>query len=326
MKYFNDYISEGLIKKNSSLRNIKYKPKDKIELRTIIREKISKMNDDKINLLYLADIDVSDITDMDTLFSGYLASNIVKKIDISGWNTKNVQTMANMFAFCEYVDEIFGLDDLDISNVERMSSMFHDCSKLEKIDISKWDFRKVNSMVGMFRNCKKLKEIVGIENIKTDSLTYASGIFYNCWKLTKLDLNNWNTSNLYSVDHMFYGCKGLKEVRIGNFNMKDVPSIESLFENCQSLQDIDDLSNWYLPSLHNLAKAFKKCFNLVRIKGLDNWFKNGKYFQYKDLEDMFNQCINLKDIGDISHWDNIHNCRNTFKDTNIDNLPSWYYK
>ena len=114
MKTFNKYISESineaLIKKNTSLNKINYKPKNKEELKRIIKDKITKMIDQKSSNLYLADIDVSEISDMNSLFMGIPGSLNIKKINVAGWNTSKVESMGYMFGLHNNLEEISGIE------------------------------------------------------------------------------------------------------------------------------------------------------------------------------------------------------------------------
>lgn len=331
MKTFNKYISESineaLIKKNTSLNNIKYHPKTKEELKSIIREKLDKMVEQNSSNLYLADIDVSEVDDFNSLFMGMSNSLNIKRINILGWNSSKVDSMMYMFALLNNLEEIQGIEDLDMTNVERMSFMFLECKKLKKLDLSKWNTENVTSMSGMFKDCQQLTEIIGIENIKTKQTLYMHDMFYNCFKLKKIDINKWNTSQVMTMESMFKNCKSLKEIKIGKIDTQWVSTMVSMFENCQQLVDIDDLSGWDLHSLTSSKKMFKKCYNLIKIKGLDNWFKDKKQMP-KDMDEMFMECVNLRDIGDIEHWNAnsryIRKSKNMFKNTNIDTIPTWY--
>ena len=327
MKTFNKYISESineaLINKNTKISTYNYFPKTKEELKRIIKDKIAKMVSQKSSNLYLDDIDVSKIDDMNSLFMGIPGSLNIKKIDVTGWNTSKVESMGYMFGLLNNLKEISGIEDFHTENVERMSYMFLECKKLKKINLSNWNIKKVTSLSGMFKDCQRLTEIIGLENLKTDVLLYTNDMFYNCFKLEKIDINNWNTSNLFSTANMFRNCKKLTDVKIGKIDTSHIASMESMFENCQSLVNIDDLSNWDLQALSTFKKMFKKCYNLIKIKGLDNWFKGNRQ-QRKYMDEMFAECVNLKDIGDIDYWRFIDSKKDMFKNTNIDNIPKWY--
>ena len=89
-----------MIKIGKSVSNISFyscQPKDKEELKELIKERISKEGSD----CDLNDIDTSKITDMSYLFYD---SNF--NGDISKWNVSNVKTMENMFAYSKFNQDI----------------------------------------------------------------------------------------------------------------------------------------------------------------------------------------------------------------------------
>ena len=93
----------------------KYHPKNKNELRQIIKERIKNEGPE----CDLNDIDVSNITDMYSMFRGSKFNG-----DISKWDVSNVTYMYNMF--CDsYFDGV--ISQWDVSNVMSMTDMFSNC-------------------------------------------------------------------------------------------------------------------------------------------------------------------------------------------------------
>ncbi len=89
--------------------------------------------------------------------------------------------------------------------VVSLSLTFRDFTKLEYIDITQMDTRKVKSMYNMFGNNQNLQTIIGLENIDTSNVTNMQEMFYACAQLTKLDVSNFNTSNVINMSSMFNG-------------------------------------------------------------------------------------------------------------------------
>ena len=117
MKPLVQFIQEKLVIKNK----YKYFPRTKEELEEIIEKRIK----DGGKEVDLNDIDVSNITDMSTLFWGTNFNG-----DISSW---------------------------DVSNVTNMSEMFYECTKFNS-DISSWDVSNVIDMYGMFEECESFNQ------------------------------------------------------------------------------------------------------------------------------------------------------------------------
>ena len=47
-------------------------------------------------------------------------------------------------------------------------------------------------------------------------------MFYDCNKLTSLNLSNFNTNNVKDMSCMFYGCSSLTSLNLFNFNTLNV--------------------------------------------------------------------------------------------------------
>ena len=139
MKSLKSYIQEKLIIKKST--NYKYLPKSKDELKEIIDKRI-KEEGKKVDL---NDIDVSEITDMSSLFNGTGFNG-----DISKWDVSNVTNMRGMFYNCFKFN--CDISNWDVSNVNNISNMFYNCISFNQ-DISKWNVSNVKNMGGIFINC-----------------------------------------------------------------------------------------------------------------------------------------------------------------------------
>ena len=139
MKSINQYILEKLADNS----NYKYFPKTKKELKSIIDKRIKEEGDEAD----LNDIDVSKITDMSYLFSGYRKFNG----DIIKWDVSNVTDMQGMFYECESFNQ--DISNWDVSNVENMEYMFCECAKFNS-NISNWDVSNVNKTKDIFYRCR----------------------------------------------------------------------------------------------------------------------------------------------------------------------------
>ena len=149
MKTIDSYITEKLkINKDIIAKQYNYHPKDKYELRSIIKKLLDERGQDAD----LNDIDVSNVTDMSFIFSDLKIHNI----DISQWNVSNVENMFCMFFDCTNFN--CDLSDWNVSKVENMISMFDCCRKFDS-DLSNWDVSNVNDMKDMFAHCDSLKNI-----------------------------------------------------------------------------------------------------------------------------------------------------------------------
>ena len=211
MKNLINFIQEKYLI-NNDIQTYTCHPEDKFELRKILEERLAKDKDADLN-----DIDVSQITDMgynkfpdDTgLFEDLDPHNI----DISEWDTSNVEDMAAMFWDCENFTGK-GLENWNVSKVKNMGSMFHGCEKLNP-DLSRWDVSNVKDMRWMFSDCK---------------------IF------TGKGLENWDVSNVKNLNYTFNDCSNF-DCDLNNWNLKSLGiACVSTFKNCGSLKNIP---SWY---------------------------------------------------------------------------------
>ena len=138
MKSINIYINEALKLGKS---RYKYHPKTKKELQELIKQLMEERgNDGDFN-----DIDTSEITDMFGLFANSKFNG-----DISRWDVSNVTDISSMFSGCLYFNG--DISKWDVSNVTNMDYMFYRCKSFNQ-DISNWNVSKVKNNQRIFYNC-----------------------------------------------------------------------------------------------------------------------------------------------------------------------------
>ena len=146
------------------------------------------------------------------------------------------------------------LTDIDISELDDLTSIFFGLDNMEVVDISGWDVSNVTIMEYTFSRCKKLKKIIGIENLDVSKLEDTQGMFDMCVSLVELDLTNWNPKLLQKTRYMFYGCSNLKIIKnIENWQLPNIKDVCRMFCDCAKL-DVD-LSNWDLTKIKDSLKV-----------------------------------------------------------------------
>ncbi len=88
-----------------------------------------------------------------------------------------------------------------------------------------------------FDECANLTEIIGMkDNLNTQNVTNMSYMFYNCSKLTSLDLSGFDTQNVTNMSFIFSGCSKLKTIYVGDdWTTDNVTDSYSMFDRCYKL-------------------------------------------------------------------------------------------
>ena len=254
-------ISEYKKSKSNKLElkdNEKYKPKDKVELLKLIKEKV-KFN--KIDTSLITDMsglfqnsklkkfdgietwDTSNVEDMHNMFRGALHFNH----NINNWNVSKVINMEHMFSGCEFFNQ--PLNNWDVSNVKYMAFMFSDCSSFDN-DLSNWNVSNVESMEYMFENAYSFNQDISKWNIS--KVKKLSSMFSDA-KSFNQPLNDWNMSNIESIHGMFKGASNFNQP-LDKWNTSNIKDISFAFAYCINFNQ--DLESWKLGENINMKYAF----------------------------------------------------------------------
>ena len=136
-------------------------------------------------------------------------------VDLSKFNTAEVESMANMFYCCSNLQSITFGDNWNTENVEDMSYMFAGCTRLQSIDLSHFSNKSCTDMTYMFGLCASLKELDMSTFTGDGQKDYARvyRMFYYCADLEAIyTCDRWvghysdtEDNNGYK-GYMFYGC------------------------------------------------------------------------------------------------------------------------
>ena len=122
--------------------------------------------------------------------------------------------MNSMFNGCSSLTSI-DLSGFDTSQVDSMGSMFYNCSSLASLDLSGFDTSQVTSMGYMFSGCSDLKTL-DLSGFDTSHVTSMRYMFYKCSSLASLDLSGFDTSQVTYMDVMFNSCSSLRLLAISD--------------------------------------------------------------------------------------------------------------
>ena len=244
MKQLSTYIQEKLII-NKDYRDNTIVVKSFDELRKIIEDRYDKLGPGtKKKPIDFNDIDTSNIT----TFNGLFSRLEFEYIDISLWDTSQVDSMKNMFYSCEKLVSIGDIGEWDVSNVKTFRGMFFDCVILKSIgDLTDW---KV-----------------------TDKLTDTALMFCMCYKLKNIgDIGRWEMKNVSNTCQMFQRCDELEYIGdVSSWDLGNVKSMSGMFRSCKNLTDIGDLSKWKKPKDFKRNFYFENVFTDSSIKNIPDW-------------------------------------------------------
>lgn len=187
----------------------------------------------------------------------YLFRNYANLTEINFNNcfyTDENVSLIETFAGCEKL-ETLDLSNWNTSNVEIMSRMFKGCASLTTVNLDGWDTSKSMNFDNLFDGCASL-ESVDVSHFDTSAARHMGYMFAGCESLTALDVSHFNTTGVYEFDGMFSGCTRLTTVGdLSAWNTERIVSMNSMFENCSSLTSIGNLKIPYMCSVKDMYKG-----------------------------------------------------------------------
>ncbi len=132
-------------------------------------------------------------TSTNAWFSGFEA--LEEFVNIEYLHTDKCTDMMEMFANCHVLKEL-DLSHFDTKNVSRIQSMFMNCKALKTIDVSNFDISHVTNCMLMFAFCDELTTIVCAEDWSKHTFEYSSNMFYSSPKLAG------GKGTVYDADHI----------------------------------------------------------------------------------------------------------------------------
>jgi len=241
--------------------------------------------------LDLSNWDTGNIQYMIATFDG--CTNLTE-LNCSTWNTGKVYNMQLAFYNCNSLVTI-PVGDWDTRNVMYMDKAFAYCTSLTTLDVSKWDTSKVVELTNTFYHCSSLKTL-DVSKWKTSNVTRADSLFSSCEKLTSLDVSKWDTGNITTASGMFAACRILTTLDVSKWDTSKMTNISSMFNSCASLTTLD-VSKWNTSNVTNMKSIFSSCPSLISLDA-SKWDTSN----VKDMAGVFAYCKSLTAL-DVSKWD-----------------------
>ena len=216
------------------------------------------------------------------------------------------------------------------------------------------------SLNGFCASLKKLETITDLEYLNTENVTNMSSMFYNCSKLTSLDVTKFNTANVTDMSYMFDNCSKLTSLDVTKFNTANVTNMTNMFARCSALTSLD-VSKFNTVNVTNMSGMFYSCdaltsldvtkFNTANVTDMSYMFDNCSKLTSLDVTNfntekvtsmsyMFSGCTNLTSL-DVTKFNtaNVSDTSDMFSDcskltsldvskfntVNVTNMNSMFY-
>ena len=192
-----------------------------------------------LDLINLADIDLSgfdtrDVTNMQNMFRNIAVTGL----DLSGFQTENVTDMTGMFYDAKNITSL-DLTPLNTSKVTDMHYMFTNMNSLTSLNLSRINTSNVTNMTGMFWRVRNLPTL-DLSKFDTRNVTDMSMMFLYAEKITNLDLSSFDTSKVTTMFNMFNSMRLLTSLKFSKkFNTGQVQNMQGMFANLMNIQEID---------------------------------------------------------------------------------------
>lgn len=176
------------------------------------------------------------------------------------------------------------------------NSMFNGFEMLESIENLKLlDTSHVTDMPGMFFNCHKLTSL-DVSYFDTSEVRDMNGMFYGCSGLTNLDVSGFDTSHVTNIGKMFFGCTGLTSLNVSNFDTSQVTDMNGMFYGCIKLTSLD-VSHFDTSQVTDMSKMFGSCKGLTSLD-----ISNFDTSKVTKTSYMFRNCAGLTTIYVGEKW------------------------
>lgn len=181
----------------------------------------------------------------------------------------------------------------------------------------------------MFYDCNKMSA-VDVSRFNTSQVTNMQGMFLGCRSLKEIDLSGFNTSNVVNMSEMFSmrtsngemdtekSYAGSEKLDISSFNTEKVTDMSEMFMGCGNLKSLD-VSNFDTSNVTNMNCMFGYCSSLANLD-LNSFHTSN----VTDMQDMFGSCVNLTsldlssfDTSNVTDMNSMFSCCNSLSSLNV---------
>ena len=134
------------------------------------------------------------------------SDNVTKVVLDPSFANARPTTTYGWFRMMQSLQSITGLKYLNTSEVTNMAYMFFGCTILPSLDVSHFNTSKVTDMTGMFFACSYLTSL-DLCSFNTSNVTQMGIMFENCNNLLTIYVGDgWSTESVMFASDMFYYC------------------------------------------------------------------------------------------------------------------------
>jgi len=152
-------------------------------------------------------------------------------------------------------------------------------------------------MAAMFYNCQKLTGL-DLSSFNTGAVTDMTSMFNSCIRLEELNLSSFDTHEVTGMASMFNACNALRSLNLSSFDTHEVINMASMFANCHNIESLD-LSSFDTHEVTNMNQMFYNCKDKLRNITFGPKFDTREVV---DMGSMFSACYQLEAL-DLSTFD-----------------------
>ena len=142
----------------------------------------------------------------------------------------------------------------------------------------------------MFYDCSKITKI-DLSSFDTKNVTNMSYMFSGCDNIANLDLSSFDTKNVTNMSNMFCDCNNIINLNLSSFNTEKVTNMSNMFSGCEKITNID-ISSFNTKNVINMSNMFYNC-NSIKILDLSKFDTEN----VTNMSEMFYYCNNIKDLN-----------------------------
>jgi surface protein len=170
---------------------------------------------------------------------------------IGNWDVSNVTDMSTMFWIPSYDGSIFNqnIGNWNTSNVTTMLHMFYNASSFNNggsSSINNWNVGNVTNMGAVFRRATAFNQPIGSWN--TSKVTDMTSLFRDM--TFNQPIGSWNVSNVISMSRMFQSSTAFNQP-IGSWNTSKVTNMSNMFQEATAFNQ--DIGTWNISSVTNFS-------------------------------------------------------------------------